>query len=115
MSSGRGNDIDLDTAIHRADRSAKVDPEKDLKDNESKADWLKRRNKEDRKQKQQNVVLDEWFEVVAGKKLVKKMKKKSGGVYSSYICNIKKKKNQDVMKGLEKQPNGTYLMKVSPK
>lgn len=113
MSSRRGNDIN-EGASFMADTSAKIDPSKDITD-ESKAEWLKRRNKEDRKHKAGLKIVDEWFELVAGKKLVKKLKKNNGGVYSIYICNVKKPKNKDVMAMLVKQPNGTYKQKASTK
>lgn len=117
MSTRRGNDIGEEGASHRADASAKVNPAVDLKDmsEESKAEWLKRRNREDRKHKAGLKIVDEWFELVAGKKLVKKFKKNNGGMYSIYICNIKKPRNAGVMAGLVKTADGKFRQKAATK
>jgi hypothetical protein len=96
----------------RADPTAKVDPTKDLTE-ENKAEWLKRRAKEDRKHKAGMKVLDEWFEIVQGKKLVKKIRKNNGGLYSLYICNVKKVENKGVLAALVKGADGKYRQKAS--
>lgn len=108
MSTRRGNDIE--GGVHFADTSAKIDPDKDL-DQETKAEWLKRRAKEDRKHKSGLKVSETWYEIIAGKKLVKKIRKNNGGVYSLYVCNIKKPQNKDVMGMLVKKTDGRYYEK----
>lgn len=109
MSSGRGNGMQ-EVGVHNADLSAKINPTKDLAD-ENKADWMKRRAKEEKKHREGLKVVDEWFEVVGGKKLIKKMKKNNGGVYSIYICNISKPQNKHVMNSLVKDGEGKYRHK----
>lgn len=109
MSGRRG--IDIEGGAHVADTSAKVDPTKDL-DDESKAEWLKRRNKEDRKHKAGLKVVEEWYEVIDKKKLVKKLRKNNGGLYTLYMCNITKPKNKDVMNKFTKGPEGKYFLKT---
>lgn len=113
MSSGRGNGMN-EVGTHSADPSAKVDPSKDLTD-ESKAEWMKRRAKEERKHREGLKVVDEWFELINNKKLVKKMKKNNGGVYSIYICNVQKPQNKHVMNSLVKDADGKYRHKSGPK
>jgi len=78
-----------EAAAQAADYSAKVDPSKDLAE-ENKAEWIKRRNKEDRAIKRGLKVLQEWHEIV-GTKVLHKVKKNNGGVYSTYVCNAKKR------------------------
>jgi len=110
MSSGRGNDMG-DAGVFKADRSAKIDPEKDLTTDESKAEWLKRRAKEDRKHKAGLKVKEEWYEINAGKKLVKKLRKNNGGVYSLYVGNTKKKEVKEFLATLKKGTDGKYYPK----
>jgi len=83
----RGRPRKVDQAVNMAE-DAKIDFEKDVKE-EDKAEWLKRRAKEDREFKKANKKVDEWY-VLKGNKLVHKIRKASGGVYAKYICNIKK-------------------------
>ena len=73
----------------KAQAGAMVDPEKDLTD-ETKAKWLKRRAKEDKAHKAGIKVIEEWYECVGNKKLLKKLKKNNGSEYSLYIGNFKK-------------------------
>lgn len=108
MSSRRGNDMEV--GVHDADTSAKIDPSKDLTE-ESKADWLKRRAKEDRKHKMGLKVKDEWYEINGGKKLVKKLRKTNGGVYSLYVGNVKKKEVKAFLATLKKGEGGKYYPK----
>lgn len=110
MSSRRGNDMG-ETAIFTADSSAKIDPTKDLTDDESKEKFLKRMKREEAAHRKGQKVVDEWYEVVNGKKLVKKLKKNNGGVYSIYICNIKKPANKEIMALLTKGTDGRYRRK----
>ncbi len=112
MSNRRG--YDMEGGVHTADPSAKVDPTKDLSD-ESKAEWLKRRAREDRKHKAGLKVKEEWFEVNAGKKLVKKLRKNNGGVYSLYVGNVKKPKVKEFMATLKKDTDGKYRPKAEVK
>jgi len=110
MSSGRGKDIE--GGAHDADKSALIDPSK--LEGESKSAFLKRVAMENRKQKAGNKIADEWFEVSAGKKLVKKIKKANGGVYSIYVGNIKKnKETNEFMRLLEKGSDGKLRRKIS--
>lgn len=106
MSSRRGNDME-EGASFKADPSAKIDPSKDLTE-ESKAEWLKRRAKEDRKHQLGQKVVSEWFEIIAGKKLVKKLRKKNGGVYSIYVGNTKKPDVKEFLRTLKKGTDGKY-------
>lgn len=117
MSGRKSQPTEADSAIFTADNSAKINPSVDLKDmpEESKVEWLKRRNKEDQKHRAGQRIKEEWFELVAGKKLIKKFRKNNGGVYSIYICNIKKPKNAGVMALLVKGPDGKYHQKESVK
>lgn len=104
MSSRRGNDM---AGSHQADPSVKKNLES--LDEESKAEFLKRVAKESRTQKAGNKVADEWFEVIGGHKLVKKMRKSNGGVYSIYVGNVKSKKNpkaKEFLKTLKKGADG---------
>ena len=75
-------------AVFEADRSAKVDPEKDLSD-ERKEQWATRIRAEDEALKAGNVVQEFWYER-KGDKLIKKIKKKKGGAYSFYVGNVKR-------------------------
>jgi hypothetical protein len=110
MSTRRGNDMN-DGGVFNADTSAKVDPTKDLND-ESKAEWLKRRNAEDRKHKAGLKIKDEWYEVTAhGTKLVKKLRKNNGGVYSLYMGKTKKADVKAFMATLKKDDTGKYRPK----
>ncbi len=109
MSTGRGKDI-REGAIFDADTSAKINPEKDISE-ERKDEWLKRRNKEDRKHKADQKVVEEWYELIGGKKLIKKLRKKNGGVYSLYICNVKKPRNHHVLAKFVKDKDGRYHVK----
>jgi hypothetical protein len=100
----------MEVGAHGADTSAKVDPTKDL-DDESKAEWLKRRAKEERKHKMGLKVKEEWYEINAGKKLVKKLRKNNGGVYTLYVGNVKKKDVKDFLATLKKGEGGKYYSK----
>lgn len=112
MSNRRGNDMD-EGGVFNADNSAKIDPTKDLSE-ESKAQWLKRRNLEDRKHKAGLKVKDEWFEVTAhGTKLVKKLRKSNGGVYSLYMGKTKKPEVKAFMATLKKDATGKYRTKTA--
>lgn len=66
------------------------DENKDTMSDERKDEWLKRRAREDREAQSHNVETDRWF-VVKGNKLILKVKKKSGGCYSFYRGNVKKR------------------------
>lgn len=83
----------------KPDTSAKVNPEKDL-DDESKADWMKRRAKEDKVAKEGAKEVKCWYEERNGK-LLKRVKKKNGNVHSMYIGKVKKCK--DLIETLKKQ------------
>lgn len=113
MSGRRGSDMEIGGA-HGADYQAKVDPSKDL-DDETKAAWMKRRAKEERKHRQGIKVVDEWFEVIRGTKLVKKLKKNNGGVYSIYLGNTKNPKTKEFLSTLVRGVDGEYRMKGATK
>ena len=114
MSTRRGNDMQ-ESGIFIADTSAKIDPSKDL-DDETKAQWLKRRAQEDRKHKAWQKITAEWFEIIAhGKKLVKKLRKNNGGVYSLYMGLMKKPEVKAFVATLKKTPDGKYYPKSEAK
>lgn len=89
------------------DESAKVDVEKDLEDDETKVEWLKRRAKEDEEIKEnRSKSVKEWLEVNGDKVLLCK-RKKNAGVFKKYWFNKKRhpaafekaKKEYEVKKG----------------
>jgi len=80
-----------DSAINEADNSEISKPgeaPEDL-DKDSKGAWFKRQKKADKEAKKGAKVKEEWYEL-QGYKLLRKARKVNGGVYSFYVCNIRK-------------------------
>ena len=80
-----------DAAINAADSSEISKPgeaPEDI-DEESKGAWMKRQVKSDKEAKKGAKVKDEWFEL-HGLKLLRRVRKVNGSVYSFYYSNIKK-------------------------
>ena len=81
----RGSGSASDETSFKADKSAIIQNEADAPV-ERKDQWLKRLKKEEEAQKKNNVITEEFIEVI-GKKVLHRFKKENGGGYSLYLFN----------------------------
>lgn len=81
----------VEPGVHEKQDGVLKDPEK--MNEETKAEFLKRRAAEQKVIKKNNKVLKEWYSLSAyGGKLLKRVLKANGNIYSFFMFNIKKNK-----------------------
>lgn len=82
---------EIEPGVHRKVDVPLIDPNK--LDAESKAEFLKRRSAEEKSLKKSNKILEEWYCLGSGgNKLLKKVLKANGAIYSFFMFRIDKNK-----------------------
>lgn len=83
---------EIEPGVHLKQEVPTVDLNK--LDAETKAEFLKRRAAEDRAKKKNNKILEEWYCLgPGGDKLLKRVLKANGSVYSFFMFRVKKNKD----------------------
>jgi hypothetical protein len=87
----------MEPGVHKRQDDVLVDPTK--LDAESKAEFLKRRAAERKLQNKASKILEEWYCLNQnGTKLLKKVLKANGGIYSFFMFRVTKKTNMKLYK-----------------
>jgi hypothetical protein len=81
----------IEPGVHKKVEIPVVNP--DTLDKESKAEFLKRRAAEDKILKKSNKIIEEWYcKSQNGNKVLRKVLKANGGIYSFFLFRIDKNK-----------------------